>query len=130
MSQQTLAFSIAGLLVGAGIASAGTTYEVTGKADDKTVIYEVSFGGGFNFEQFTAFDPKSKQFVYLKWDRGTKAPAPAMKIWDHRTGETIPLYSFPKVKDPLPVIPSIEAMKICPITGDKKFESKPLIAYD
>lgn len=130
MNRQTLALVVAGLIVGAGTASAGATYEVTGKAGDETTTYEVNFGGGFNFEQFTAFDPESKTFVYLMWDRGAKPPAPAMKIWDHRTGETIPLYTFPNVKLPLPVIPSIEAMKVCPITGDKTFQSKPVIAYD
>jgi len=34
------------------------------------------------------------------------------------------------VKDPLPVIPSIEDMKVCPMTGDKKFEAKLTIIVD
>jgi hypothetical protein len=51
-------------------------------------------------------------------------------VWDHRTGETIPLYRFPDAKNPLPVIPSIEAMKVCPLTGDKNFEAQLHIIVD
>lgn len=121
---------IASLFVAGNVASAGTTYEISSKLEDKTLTYEVNFGGARRFERYTAFDPESRQFVYLDWNRGTKPPTPAMKVWDHRTGETISLYNFPKVKHPLPVIPSIDAMKVCPITGDKDFKSKPIIAYD
>ena len=80
--------------------------------------------------QHTAYDPASKEFVYLKWMRGEAAPKPVASIWDHRTGETIALYKFPGVKSPLPVIPSIDAMKVCPKTGDKNFKHKATIAYD
>jgi hypothetical protein len=59
----------------------------------------------------------------LTWSRNDKPPTPARKLWDYRTGETIPLYRFPKVKNPLPVIPSIEAMKACPFTNDKNFKA-------
>jgi hypothetical protein len=130
MHRATWAFVIAGLLCGAGTASAGTVYEVVGKSGSKTITYEVKFGGGFRFEQFTAFDPESKEFAYLEWERDAKPPVPAMQIWDHRTGETIPLYKFPNVEHPLPVIPSIEAMKVCPVSGDKQYKSKAIIAYD
>lgn len=112
-------------------ASAGTGYEVTSTGQDgKTVTYTVKFGGGFRFEQYTAFDPSTKKFVYLTWPRDGKAPEPASMIWDCRTGETIPLYQFPEAKDPLPVIPSIEAMKVCPLTGDHNFKVKAQLAYD
>jgi len=47
-----------------------------------------------------------------------------MKVWDHRTGETIPLYRFPDTRNPLPVIPSIKAMKVCPFTNDKNFKAE------
>jgi hypothetical protein len=47
-----------------------------------------------------------------------------MMLWNHRTGETIPLYHFPDAQNPLPVIPSIEAMKVCPLTNDKNFKAK------
>ena len=111
-------------------ALAGTGYEVTSKEGDKTITYMVNFGGGKLFEQHTAYDPVSKSFVYLSWPRNREAPKPVSSIWDHETGRTIHLYKFPKVKHPLPVIPSIEAMKVCPKSGDRNFKSKPVLAYD
>lgn len=109
---------------------AGTGYEVTSKDDGKIVTYMVNFGGGFNFHQHTAYDPASKQFVYLSWPRNGGAPKPVSTVWDHQTGRTIDLYEFPNVKHPLPVIPSIEAMKVCPKTGDRSFKSRAVLAYD
>jgi len=109
---------------------AGDGYEVTSKQGDKEITYMVNFGGGRMFDQYTAFDPESKQFVYLQWNRREQPPQPAMQIWDHRSGELIQLYQFPDVKHPLPVIPSIEAMKVCPFTGDKNFKAKLVLAID
>lgn len=109
---------------------AGNIYDVTSTDGTKTVTYQVRFGGGKLFESYTAFDPASKKFVYLEWKRSEDAPKPALTFWDHRTGEIIALYKFPDVKDPLPVIPSIEDMKVCPMTGDKKFEAKLTIIVD
>jgi hypothetical protein len=109
---------------------AGDGYEVTARQGDKELTYMVNFGGGKLFEQYTAFDPESKQFVYLRWNRREPAPKPAMTIWDHRTGEFIQLYQFPDVKHALPVIPSMEAMKVCPFTGDKNFKAKLVLAID
>lgn len=106
------------LLFGAGL-KAATDYQVTCRDGDKTVTYEVRFGGSKLTERYTAFDPASRKFVYLTWMRDTAAPEPAGKIWDYHTGETIPLYKFPGVAQPLPIIPSIDALKICPLTGDK-----------
>lgn len=118
------------LIVFAKPACAGTGYEVTSTKDGKSVTYMVNFGGGFNFQQHTAYDPGSKKFVYLQWPRNEDAPKPAGVIWDHRTGETMKLFQFPGVKHPLPVIPSMEAMKVCPKTGDKNFEANFVLAYD
>jgi len=109
---------------------AGTGYEISSTKQGKTVTYMVNFGGGFTFEQHTAYDPVSKKFAYLQWPRDGQAPKPVGAIWNHQTGETIQLYQFPGVKHPLAVIPSIEAMKVCPRTGDKNFKSRPVIAYD
>jgi len=109
---------------------AGEVYRVTSNDGRKTVTYEVRFGGGRLNDQFTAFDPETKKFVYLEWKRGESPPAPAMKIWDHQTGETISLYRFPKAKHPLPVIPSMESMRVCPITMDKKFKAKLYAMFD
>lgn len=81
-------------------------------------------------DQYTAFDPETKKFVYLQWKRSEAKPTPVMKVWDHHTGETISLYKFPDVQNPLPVIPSIEAMKVCPLTGDKNFKAKLHIIVD
>ena len=130
MSLRLLLFAVVGLLAGTMPALAGNIYKVTSQDGDKTVTYEVRFGGGKLMDQFTAFDPETKKFVYLQWKRDGEKPAPAMKVWDHRTGETILLYRFPDAKNPLPVIPSIDAMKVCPLTGDKNFKAKLHIIVD
>ena len=110
---------------------AGTTYRVSATdSNGKALTYEVSFGGGKLFEQYTAYDPASGGFVYLKWKRGEAKPKPAANIWDHTTGKTIKLYKFPDVDQPLPIIPSIREMMFCPKTGDKDYQSKAIIAYD
>jgi hypothetical protein len=119
-----------GFLASARLASAGNVYQVTSQSGEKTITYEVTFGGGKLVDRLTAFDPETKKFVYLRWRRSDKAPTPAMKVWDHRTGETIPLYKFPGAKHPLPVIPSLKAMKVCPLTGDKNFKAKLHIIVD
>jgi hypothetical protein len=113
-----------------GTADAGTIYEVTATRGTEKVTYRVKFGGGKAVAQWTAFDPKSKQFVYLTWERGDPAPEPVATIWDHRAGETVKLYKFPNVEQPLPVIPSIQDMKVCPLTGDKEFTFKRVGNYD
>jgi len=73
---------------------------------------------------------KYQFLTWCVWGRQEEAPKPASKIWDHQTGETIELFKFKGAENPLPVIPSIEAMKVCPITGDKNFKAQPRIAYD
>jgi hypothetical protein len=111
-------------------ASAGTIYRITSKDGDKTIAYDVSFGGGIMFERHTAFDANGKKFVYLDWKRGEAAPKPAGFIWNHRTGEKVALYRFPAVTVPLPIIPSVQDMKVCPLTGDKNFIVKSTAVYD
>lgn len=130
MSCRVLFVAVVGLLAGTAPASAGNVYKVTSRDGGKTVTYEVRFGGGKLMDQFTAFDPETKRFVYLQWKRGGEKPAPAMKVWDHRTGETVPLYRFPGAKNPLPVIPSIDAMKVCPLTNDRNFKAKLHVIVD
>ena len=117
-------------MLGAGLSWAGDGYEVTAKQGDKEITYQVNFGGGRMFDQYTAFDPESKQFVYLQWNRQEQPPKPAMTIWDPQSGELVPLYKFPDVKHPLPIIPSMEAMKVCPITGDRQFKARLVMAID
>ena len=128
MLRYALPFLFLALLTNA--ASAGTGYEVTSKDGEKTATYMVNFGGGMLSHQYTAYDPASKKFVYLSWPRGKERPKPVCSIWNHQTGETIKLYNFPGVKNPLPVIPSIGEMKACPRTGDQNFTHKAVIAYD
>ena len=129
MLYRTPLLVLIGVLVGTSSASAGNIYKVISQDGKKTMTYEVRFGGGRLMDQFTAFDPETKKFVYLQWDRKGKPPTPAMKIWDHRTGDTIALYDFPNARKPLPVIPSIDAMKVCPLTNDKEFKAKLHIIY-
>jgi len=112
------------------VSYAGTSYEVISKVDGKTTSYRVTFGGGRRFKQHTAFDPASKKFVYLQWATKQPDPKPVAKIWDHETGKITELYQFPGVKTPLPIIPSIKAMKVCPMTGSKDFKAIPRIAID
>lgn len=128
MLRYALPLLLLSLLTNLGLA--GTGYEVTSTDGERTVTYKVNFGGGRMFNQHTAYDPASKKFVYLSWKRGEPDPKPVCSIWNHQTGETIELYRFPKVKNPLPIIPSIDAMKVCPRTGDKNFKHERRIAYD
>lgn len=121
----------------AGSAFAGTGYEITATDGDKEITYDVNFGGGKLFDQYTAFDPVTKKFVYLSWMSrplgGKKAespPKPAFSIWNHETGKTIDLYKFPDAEHPLPVIPSIKELKVCPMTGDTDFKAKTVLSYD
>jgi hypothetical protein len=122
--------AVVALALTAGIGSAGTTYQITSSNGKETRTYEVSFGGGKLFERLTAFDPKSKQFVYLSFRRGSPAPEPVGAIWDHRTGETLPLYRFPGVDQPLPVIPSIDDLRVCPFTGARDLKKTVKVIYD
>lgn len=110
--------------------SAGEQFEITSFDGEKKITYTVNFGGGMIFEQFTAFDPVSKEFVYLTWQRGDEAPKPVGEVWDHETGKTKKLYRFPNVEHPLTVIPSMESMKVCPVTGDREFTSRRTMLYD
>jgi hypothetical protein len=126
----TLVSAFVALAFTAGNASAGTTYQITSSTGGDTRMFEVSFGGGKAFERLTAFDPKSKKFVYLDFRRDSPAPKPAGTIWDHRTGETLLLYKFPGVDQPLPLIPSIDDLKVCPFTGAKDLKTKVKLIYD
>jgi hypothetical protein len=114
----------------AATASAGTIHEITAKSGGDVVTYRVKFGDAKAIHHWTAFDPAGKRFVYMTWKRDQPEPAPAATIWNHRTGETVKLYKFPGVETPLPVIPSIAEMKVCPVTGDKAFTSKRVGNYD
>jgi hypothetical protein len=126
-----MALALGLVLACVAAAPAGTIYKVTAKKGEETVTYEVRFGGTRLAETWTAFDPKTKKFVHLSWmRRGGKEPEPAALIWDHRTGQTVKLYKFPGASAPLPVIPNIEAMKVCPITGDKAFKAVRHVAID
>jgi hypothetical protein len=125
-----LVFALVALALTAGNGYAGTTYQVTSSTGKETRTYEVSFGGGKLFGRLTAFDPKSRKFVYLDFRRGSPAPKPAGAIWDHRTGETLPLYQFPGVDQTLPVIPSIEDLRACPFTGARDLKVTVQERYD
>jgi hypothetical protein len=111
-------------------ATAGTKWRITSKEGDKEATYDVNFGGGKAFGRYTAFDPDTKKFVYLDWEDRANPPKPAAVIYDHRTGETVPLYKFPGAANPLPRIPSIDELKVCPYTGDKNFQKKRIGNYD
>ena len=108
----------------------GEIYRITSSDGKNDITYEVKFGGGKKFEQLTAFDPASKKFVYLQWDRDGSKPEPCGSIWDYKTGDTISLYKFPGVAQPLPVIPSIGDLKICPKTGTKILSKERTIIFD
>ncbi len=128
-TQRVLLLSIA-LLIFCSKAMAGEVYEVTSQDGEKDVTYQVRFGGGKLMDQYTAFDPETESFVYLLWKRQDEAPKPVMTIWNHRDGELLALYKFPDAKHPLPIIPNMDAIKVCPLTGDKSFNSKLIIFVD
>ena len=128
-----LSFVLAGLVVFLGLAihaDGGEIYRITSTDGTKQTSYEVFFGGGKSTGRLTAFCPKKKEFVYLRWNDNEKAPAPAAVIWDHRTGETINLYNFPDCPNPLPAISGVNDMKVCPFTGDTKFKVMRMGIYD
>lgn len=112
------------------VADAGQRLIITAGEGADAVTYEVDFGGGKLMEKYTAWDPVGKKFVYLTFPRRGEAPKPASTIWDHRTGETIALYTFPGAAQPLPIIPSADDMKICPKTGKKITERKTKLFID
>ena len=85
---------------------------------------------GQDDEECQVVDPETKKFVYLQWKRDGQPPTPAMKTWHHRTGETISLYRFAAAQNPLPIIPSINEMKVRLRTNDKNFKATPRIIVD
>lgn len=111
-------------------AMAADAYRITSRDGDKEVTYEVIFGAIRMGDQYTAFDPETKSFVYLMWKHTEEAPKPVMTIWNHRDGSLQELYQFPDARHPLPVIPNISAMKVCPITGDKAFTFRQVGVVD
>jgi hypothetical protein len=60
-------FVLVGLLIGTSPASAGNIYKVTSQDGEKTITYEVRFGGRRLMDQFTAFNPETKKFVHLRF---------------------------------------------------------------
>lgn len=118
------------VLLNAAALLAGEGYEVTSTDGKTTKTYMVRFGGGKLMERATAFDPASQKFVYLTWERDTPMPKPVGSIWLAATGETIPLYKFPNVETPLPIIPSIKDLKVCPYTGDKNLKTELKMFFD
>lgn len=114
----------------APVAVLATGYEITSRQGDEVITYMVRFGGGKQFESYTGFDPISKQFVYLSWPRGDAPPQPVSSYWDPTSARHIVLYQFPDTKQAIPVISSIDAMKVCPLTGDKNFKHKAVMMID
>ena len=122
--------SIVGVFAFCNCVFAGSTYEITSIDGDRVTKYNVQFGGGFLFDQMTAFDPVSQKFVYLKWQHDQPEPQPVGSIWDPATGKKTELYQFPGVAHPLPVIKSIKDIKTCPFTGSKEISAKVIEDYD
>jgi hypothetical protein len=119
----SLAFSSA-------LALAGHIYEIEVQHEGQTKHYSVQFGGGERMDSWTAFDPESQQFVYLKFPRGEAGPQPVATIWDSRTGETISLYKFDGAKHLLPRIESLKQLQVCPFTGSKELKVVATIVID
>ncbi|WP_254507180.1 hypothetical protein [Anatilimnocola floriformis] len=117
-------------LLAVNVASAGSGYVISSGEGEDEVTYKVNFGGGRRFEQYTAFDPASKKFVYLKFNRGEAGPAPASSIFNPATGEMTPLYKFPDVEQPLPIIKNIEELKAVPFAKKPGIKTKLVVAYD
>jgi hypothetical protein len=127
-------FLLSSLVIVLGVSTAltGEIYEATGTDGKTTVKHELWFGGGKNgLQVLNAFDPQTKKIVRMEIDRskGEKAKV-AAQIWDYKTGRTIDLYKFPGSAHPLPLIPSIEEFRICPITGDTKLKVERVGFFD
>lgn len=129
LARRVLLFALT-LLFCCSEAKAADAYRITSRDGDREVTYEVMFGGLRRADQYTAFDPETKSFVYLTWKRADEAPKPVMTIWNHRDGSLLELYKFPDAKHPLPIIPDIKAMKVCPLTGDKAFTFRQVGVVD
>ena len=100
----------------------------------------VSFGGGFVFDQITGYCVQCSQFVYLRWHRKgapevadnlpADPPTPVARIWNPSTGETISLYACPKCAKPFLPIEDETRLTHCPRCGKDKIEKDGRLAYD
>jgi len=125
-----LPLSIVCCLLLSNIALAGTGYIISSDEGDEKVTYRVKFGGGKLNEQWTAFDVASKKFVYLRFPRNGEQPKPVAHHWNPSTGDTAPLYKFPEVDLPLPLIPNVEALKVVPFAKEKGIKVETELFFD
>jgi hypothetical protein len=111
-------------------AQSGQDYSLACGEGESNISYRIMFGGSRRNGLITAFDPQSKQFVYLSWSRDKPAPSPIGQILDPHTGEFRYLYNFPKVETPLPEIRSPEEINACPGTKERNIKLRLVVIYD
>jgi hypothetical protein len=137
MTTRTSLLALAIVLMAAVAALAGTGYPM--KCDNCGYSCRVMIGGGIGFEQLTGFCASDKKFVYLRWDRDTKPPAPMAKVWDSANGETIKVYKCPDCSKPfIPLRPKPPdrdgpGFNHCPKCGKATFqvdEAQGIMMYD
>jgi hypothetical protein len=116
-------------LCSATAALAGSMVELTCKNETCDYKGNLDFGGGFTFEQITGYCVHDKEFVYLTWKRGDKAPEP-LKIWNPQTGLFTELYKCPKCTEPFLPIKELKELKYCPKCNQPTLEYHILGAYD
>jgi hypothetical protein len=135
-----LGLAAAALLLGPAI-RAGVMGEFTCSNKDCNFKAQLSFGGGFMFEQVTGYCCKCEKFVYLNWPRPAARgrtlpatrpaapPAPLGKIWDPLSGESKTIYKCPTCGGPfLPV--NFDQLKHCPKCGQEHVQFKRTIMFD
>jgi len=123
MSFRRIVYSLFLLVTIVGLSYSGEFYLIT--SSDGNTSYKLRFGSGkAGGSSLNGFDPVTKKLVVIHLKPGEAKPKPVAKIWDHKTGKTIPLYKFPDVEQPLPVIESIKDLTFFPFTDSKDFEVK------
>jgi DNA-directed RNA polymerase subunit RPC12/RpoP len=116
-------------LASAAVVLAGTGFDLTCTNKDCGYKGNAQFGGGRQFEQISGFCVRDNQFVYVRWKRSDKAPAP-LKIWNPTDGTFVELYKCPTCGDPFLPIKTVEDVKYCPKCNRPTLESKRVVAYD
>ena len=132
--------AVVAVVMGAAAAWGGTAGDLVCGNKECNYTEQVSFGGGFLFEQVTGRCQKCSKFTSITWDRtprtnrapGTTRPARPRpqtlgSVWIAASGEVVSLYACPDCRGPfIAVIP--DQIRHCPRCGKEeiKFERKEM----
>lgn len=122
----------------ASTAWAGTGYKIRCLNPQCDFASSIGLGGGMRFEEITGYCFEKNSFVRITWPRQGKynpdvqddrAPKP-MTIWNHATGESFQVYTFPDCSEPLLPITNIKEFKFCPQCNQPTLEFEAELHYD